>query len=152
MAEPDAGAPDTGAPLAESSPTLLEMGGLRFKVSFRTVGATLSVYGRLDEAWVELLRFDDFVDGPHFHSPADADSTPFDRATLGEPLAWYIAEIRDHLAERLALAGYGDLVPTLDLEAISRGASALNEAMIACVPAGFVRVPGVGLQRAGAAE
>jgi hypothetical protein len=139
--------PATERPITEPSSAVSELGGLRFDVSFRTLGATLRVDGRVGDGWSEILRFDDFADGPHFHSPADADPIPFDRAAHGEPLAWFIAEIRDHLAERLTHAGYGDLVPTLDLDAISQGADALNQAMIACVPAGFVRVPGVGLQR-----
>ena len=63
MADRD-GAEVSGSASAES--TTLEFGGLRFNVSFREVGATLRVDGRVDGAWTEMLRFDDFVDAPHF--------------------------------------------------------------------------------------
>ena len=100
---------------ASAAATTIEFGGLRFDVSFREVGATLRVDGHVDGTWTEMLRFDDFVDMPHFHSPADGAAIPFDRAH-GEPLAWYVAQIRDHLPEWLEKAGFGDVLPTIDVE------------------------------------
>jgi hypothetical protein len=122
-----------------------EFGGLRFDVSFRSPGATLRVLGNVDSHWAEILRFDDFVEGPHFHAPA-SNRTLFDRS-LGEPLAWYVAQIRDHLPEWLERAGFGSLITTVDFDEVSRNAHVLDEAMIACVPEGYVRMPGIGLQR-----
>jgi hypothetical protein len=122
-----------------------EFGGLRFDVSFRAQGATLRVLGKIDSHWVEILRFDDFVEGPHFHTPA-ANRMMFDRS-LGEPLAWYVAQVREHLPEWLERAGFGSLIITVDFDEVSRTAHVLEEAMIACVPEGYVREPGVGLQR-----
>jgi len=132
----------------EGEPTVLEFGGLRFEVSFREVGATLRVDGKVDDRWTEMLRFDDFVDLPHFHAPASGDSIPFDRAAHGEPLAWYVEQIQDHLTEWLEKSGFGEVLTTIDVDEVSRNASRLTGAMEACVPPGFVRVPGVGLQRA----
>jgi hypothetical protein len=132
---------------ASAQPTTLEFGGLRFDVSFREVGATLRVDGLVGGTWTEMLRFDDFVDGPHFHAPADGDAIPFDRAAFGEPLAWYMAQIRDHLPEWLEKAGYVDLLPNIDFDVVSLNTDSLLEAMNACVPVGFHRVPGIGLQR-----
>jgi hypothetical protein len=122
-----------------------EFGGLRFDVSFRRPGATLRVLGNVDSKWAEILRFDDFVEGPHFHAPA-VNRTLFDRS-LGEPLAWYVAQVRDHLPEWLERAGFGSLIATVDFDEVSRNSHVLEEAMIACVPEGYVRVPGVGLQQ-----
>ena len=122
-----------------------EFGGLRFDVSFRGRGATLRVLGNVDSKWAEILRFDDFIEGPHFHAPAAA-RTLFDRS-LGEPLAWYVAQVRDHLPEWLERAGFGSLITTIDFDEVSRNAHVLEEAMIDCVPEGYVRVPGVGLQQ-----
>ena len=130
-------------------PASLEIGGLRFDASFRSLGATLRVEGRLDGRWTEMLRFDDFVDDPHFHAPAHGDQIPFDRASLGEPLAWYVAQIRDHLAEWLEKAGFGAVLETVDVEAVTLDAERVAEAMRACVPEGYARVPGIGLQRVG---
>jgi hypothetical protein len=135
-----------------SAPAMLEFGGLRFEVSFRDVGATLRVDGKRDDRWTEMLRFDDFVDSPHFHAPASGDPIPFDRTAHGEPLAWYVEQIQNHLPEWLEKSGYADVLRTIDVEEVTRNAPRLTEAMEACVPTGFVRVPGVGLQRAAVAS
>lgn len=130
---------------------ILEFGGLRFDVAFRAVaGATLRVDGKVDNEWKELLRFDDFIDVPHYHAPADAHQINFDRETLGEPLVWYIAQIRDHLPEWLTKSGFADVVPSVDMDEVVRNIDKVDEAMRTCVPEGFVRVPGVGIQRVGA--
>jgi hypothetical protein len=126
----------------------LNVGGLLFAASFRgPAGATLRVFGPVAGQETELLRFDDFIDGPHYHVPAEADPIVFDR-TLGEPLDWFVAQLRDHLAELLTDAGFADLLPSVDLKAITDSAEMIRKTMVDCVPDGFVRVPGVGLQRA----
>jgi hypothetical protein len=136
----------TEEPKEEPSGAVLEFGGLRFGVSFRQVGATLRVDGQVNGCWTEMLRFDDFIDEPHFHAPASGRSIPFDRASLGEPLAWYVEQIRDHLSEWLETAGFGDVIATVDIAEVSRNSHRLTEAMVACVPADHTRVPGIGIQ------
>jgi hypothetical protein len=127
-----------------------DCGGLHFSVSFREAagGATLRVSGDVDGARTELLRFDDFVDAPHYHAPAEHDAVMFDRAALGEPLDWFVAQLRDHLPELLTTAGYSEVLRAVDVKAVADGAETVRRAMIDVVPAGYVRVPGVGLQRA----
>lgn len=134
----------------DAGPSVLEFGGLRFEVSFREVGATLRVDGKVDDRWTELLRFDDFVDSPHYHAPASGDSIPFDRAADGEPLAWYVSQIRDHLPEWLEKSGFSGVLATIDLDEVSQNAGQITRAMEQVVPKGFVRVPGFGLQRSAA--
>jgi hypothetical protein len=125
----------------------LEFGGLRFDVYFtRDNGPTTRVLGSDDGQWIEMLRFDDFVGNPHYHAPASGDPIPFDRS-LGEPLAWYVTQIREHLGEWLPKLGFEEVLARLDLQAISQNSDKIDEAMRACVPEGFVRVPGVGLAR-----
>jgi hypothetical protein len=131
-----------------SNTTEWDAGGLRFAVSFRApVGATLRVSGPVPGAGNSLLRFDDFVDSPHYHAPADGDPINLDRAVVGEPLDWFVRQLRDHLEELLTAAGFAEIMPEIDLSAVSDSAEHLRAAMIACVPDGYVRVPGVGLQR-----
>jgi hypothetical protein len=137
----------------------LEFGGLSFDIYTTAVGpeapapvsvvfgATMRVSGKIDGEWKELLRFDDFMERPHFHVPADAFETFFDREN-GEPLEWYITQVRDHLDEWLTKAGFEEIVPTIDLAQVSANVDQLRDAMIDCVPEGFTRVPGFGLQRA----
>jgi hypothetical protein len=130
---------------------VLEFGGLRFDVAFRSIGgATLRVDGKVDNEWKELLRFDDFIDVPHYHAPADAEQVNFDRATLGEPLAWYITQIRDHLPEWLEKSGFAEVVPAVDMTEVAGNIDKVDKAMRDCVPEGFVRVPGIGIQRVAA--
>jgi hypothetical protein len=137
------------APASHRPPSeQFEFGGLRFDVAFRGPGATLRVDGRVDGEWAELLRFDDFVERPHFHAPADADQIDFDR-DLGDPLEWYLAQIRDHLGEWLTKAGHAAVLPGVDLAVVSANVDTLRQAMHDCVPETFTRVPGVGLQRIG---
>jgi hypothetical protein len=128
-----------------------DCGGLHFSVSFRApAGATLRVYGDVDGTRTELLRFDDFVESPHYHAPSSGDAVMFDRDALGEPLEWFVAQIRDHLDELLVTAGFANALANVDVAAVSGGAERVRKAMIDCVPDGYVRVPGVGLQVASA--
>lgn len=128
----------------------LEAGGLRFTVAFRGPGATLRVFGPVDGSETELLRFDDFIAGPHYHVPAAGDPIEFDRARYGEPLDWFVAQVRDHLGELLAEGGFEDTLAKVDLAAVSDHAEQIRTMMIDCVPEGYARVPGVGLQKVGA--
>jgi hypothetical protein len=127
--------------------TELDIGGLQFEASFRGAGATLRLFGPIGGQKTELLRFDDFIDQPHYHVPSEGDAIMFDRARLGEPLDWFIAQIRDHLEELLTTAGYAEVLPRVDLTAVTDNAERIRKAMADCVPEGYVRVPGLGLQR-----
>jgi len=127
--------------------TELDIGGLQFEASFRGAGATLRVFGSVAGQRTELLRFDDFIDEPHYHVPAEGDAIMFDRAILGEPLDWFISQVRDHLDELLTTAGFAEVLPGVDLRAVTDNAEKIRKAMVDCVPDGFVRVPGLGLQR-----
>jgi hypothetical protein len=128
---------------------VVDCGGLRFEATFRSpAGATLRVLGDVDGHVTEMLRFDDFIEAPHFHVPAAGAPIAFDRAALGEPLAWYVSQVRDHLAELLTEAGYAQVLPTVDLRAVTGHAEDIKRAMEACVPDGYERVPGIGLRQA----
>jgi len=132
----------------DAAPTELDLGGLHFAASFRgRAGATLRVFGRLEGVQTELLRFDDFIGGPHYHFPADADPIGFDQAALGEPLDWLVAQMRDHLARLLTDAGLAAVLPGVDLNAVTANAERIRKLMTDCLPEGYVRVSGVGLRR-----
>jgi hypothetical protein len=132
-----------------SEPMELDIGGLRFSASFRApAGATLRISAQFEDGWRELLRFDDFVEQPHFHVPASADATMVDREVNGAPLDFFIAKLRDQLGELLSQGGLSDILETTDLGAITNNIDRIRQAMIDVVPDGYTRVPGVGLQRA----
>jgi hypothetical protein len=57
----------------------------------------------------ELLRFDAFDDGPHYHyirpSGDHNEVVPFDRVANGDPLDWSLERLRTRLPEMLTRAG-----------------------------------------------
>ena len=59
----------------------------------------------------EYVRFDVFVDDPHYHYVDKADGTNtvigFDRAAHGEMLPWVVGQIRHRLGPMLEAAGAG---------------------------------------------
>jgi hypothetical protein len=127
---------------------VVDCGGLRFEATFRApAGATLRVFGEVDGDIAELLRFDDFIEGPHYHIPAAADPVPFDQSLRGEPLTWFVSQLRDHLSELLDEAGFARVLSDVDLDDVTEHAEEIRKAMEACVPDGYTRVPGVGLRR-----
>jgi hypothetical protein len=136
--------------MADKQVTTLEAGGLTFDVSFREVGATLRVLAPIGDTHKELVRFDDFVDAPHYHAPADGPTIKFDVASQGEPLEWIVGQLRDHLTELLTDAGFADLLPRVDPSAVAAQAGTIRQMLIDCVPDGYVRVRGKALQRASA--
>jgi len=105
------------------------------------------VSGLLAGRWVELLRFDDFVEQPHYHVPAAGDAIMVDTKSDGVALDFYLDQIRGRLGELLERGGFEEIVPTIDLEAVSRNIDQVRQAMIDVVPDGYARVPGVGLRR-----
>jgi hypothetical protein len=128
----------------------LDFGGLSFAVSCREPGVTLRVSGEVDGQRTEFVRFDDFAQYPHYHVPSDSTNIPFDRATLGVPLDWYIEQLRDNLGEFLTVAGFAKVLSEVDLHAVADHVEEIRQAMIDIVPEGrFVRVPNIGLQEVG---
>jgi hypothetical protein len=104
------------------------------------------MFGDLGKGWIELIRFQDYVDDPHYHAPVGG-RFGFDRATRGEPLEWWITQLRDNLPQLLEESGFTELVPTVDFEEITANAERLREAMLECIPDTFTFVPGFGVKR-----
>ena len=142
----DAHTPAGQVPAEAETETVLEFGGLRFGVSLREPGATFRVSGPVGDEWTEMLRFDDFVDEPHFHVPSSGPAIKFDR-TLGDPLTWYVDQGARPLGGMARASRVHDSAferrPRRDLEEPGK----LSRPLEACVPDGCTRVPGTGLQR-----
>lgn len=86
--------------------TTIELDSIRFEVEHRNVGAaggpTLRVRARADDR--ELLRFDCFSRGAHWHvNPGGRDEITALAADL-DPLAWTLDELRRDLAGYFARA------------------------------------------------
>ena len=127
---------------------LVDCGGLQFEATFRApAGATLRVLGDVEGRPTELLRFDDFIEGPHYHVPASGPAIQFDQAKLGEPLTWFILQLSERLTDVLTEAGFASVLAHVDAVAVADHAGDIRKAMEECVPDGYTRVPGVGLRR-----
>ncbi len=63
-------------------------------------------------------------------------------------MAWFVSQIRDNLGEMLTEAGFSEALAAVDTQAVADSAPTLRKMMEDCVPAGYVRSPGVGLRRA----
>src|SRR5689334_11292216 len=86
----------------------LEFGGLRLEVYFtRNFGASVVVFATTRPA-AEMLRFDDFVDVPHYHAPGD-DPHPnnLDVAEVGEPREFFLNYLVENLPTVLPQIGFG---------------------------------------------
>jgi hypothetical protein len=127
----------------------VDCGGLRFEATLQApAGATLGVFGEVDGEIAELLRFDDFIEGPHYHIPATGDPAPSMRAcwashSPGSSPSYAIIL----LSSSTRRGSLGPALTFVDLDDVTEHAEDVRKAMEACVPDGYVRVPGVGLRR-----
>jgi hypothetical protein len=125
----------------------LEFGGLRLEVYFTgNFGASVIVFAAARPE-IEMLRFDDFVDVPHYHVPGD-DPHPInlDVADVGEPREFFLNYLTEDLPTVLPQIGFGDIVGTLDFAEIARHVDAVRASLTTVLPDGFFRTPGRSLQ------
>ena len=119
----------------------VELGGLRFVVLHRAIGddggVTIEVFGDVEDRSVQVLRFDCFNKGPHFHhAPGSGrEQEPLDPAVVGNGLDWAMEQIRNHIPEMLKTAGYDQLAGAVDQQALSTGWTRVRDAVAATVPA-----------------
>lgn len=126
----------------------LEFGGLRLEVYHTpNFGTSTRVRGLRGDDWPEMLRFDDFVDTPHYHAPAsDPVQIDLDPAVIGEPVEFFLEILASKLPDILPPIGYADVLETLDLDEVRRHLKVVREAMDTVLPPGFFRTPGRFLQ------
>ena len=126
----------------------LMFGGLRLEVYYtKNFGASVRVFGENNEVWEEVLRFDDFVGGPHYHAPAsDPIQIDLDVTKTGEPREFFMDCLAHRLPSLLPEIGYQAVLETLDLDEIRRHLDVVRAAMDAVLVDGFYRVPGTSLQ------
>lgn len=107
-------------------------GDLSFAVEYRHVGAeegpSVHVFGEVDGAEEEILRFDCFDKTPHYHygfSYIDQPQVLIDRAAIGDPLEWVCSRIGTRLPAMLEKAEAGHLAAACDAERLSTVATEL---------------------------
>lgn len=126
---------------SKSETQSVEMGGLRFVVSHRTLGdgdggPTIEVYGDVQGTDTQVLRFDCFRKVPHYHMPpSSSEVLKLDPAAVGDGLEWSLTQIREHIPEMLSTAGFIELAEEVDRSALQRGWTRVKEAVDATAPA-----------------
>jgi len=95
-------------------PVEVDLDRVRVRVRRRELGPdgghTLEVSGTIDGERAELLRFDLFRLGPHYHVPAsNAKQIDLDPARDGEPLEFALGCLRERFAALLEQAAFPDL-------------------------------------------
>ncbi len=118
-----------------SEETTIGAGGLEFKVSYREFagdrGPAVQVFGDTDRGPVQILRFDCFDDGPHYHYDPDGMNGlhVLDRAVVPDVVAWTLVQLRRNLKAMVMTAGYPDLAESLDQGAVSAKVGEVEEAI-----------------------
>ena len=95
-------------------------------------GVSIHVCDNRGDAPVEHLRFDCFLEDPHYHylSWADRsnDMVHIDPIADGDPLAWALERLRTRLPQMLARAGADELAETLDAQRLEQTLPRVAEA------------------------
>lgn len=88
-------------------------------------GVSLHVFGRLHGVEREYLRFDCFVEEPHYHyvdwARQSNEVLHIDPVAAGDPLTWALERVRYRLPQMLVRAGAGEVAENIDhrqLEAV----------------------------------
>ena len=110
----------------EKGSTVIDAGSVDFAMSYRAEimddqGMCVQVYSEVDGHDTEILRFDCFDQGPHYHyGPENLNIRLFmDKTTAGNPLGWTIGNIRNNLAAMVRRSGYEDLADSLESHPVS---------------------------------
>ena len=85
-------------------------------------GVALHVCGEQDGAWREFLRFDCFVEDPHYHYVSwrgkANEMIHLDPVADGDPLVWALERIRTRLPQMLERAGAAEVAARIDFSAL----------------------------------
>jgi hypothetical protein len=119
----------------------IDAGGVVFHVEYRTFGGdrgpAIRVFGDVGGREVQLLRFDCFDKDPHYHY--DPDGKDFhlrlSRATVPDPMAWALNELRTNLGVMVRVAGYPEVAERLDRAAVEAAVAKAEKALQAAVAA-----------------
>ena len=95
-------------------------------------GVALHVCGEQDGEWREFLRFDCFVEDPHYHYVSwrakANEMIHLDPVADGDPLAWALERIRTRLPQMLERAGAGDVAARIDFAALEEALPRVTQA------------------------
>ena len=107
----------------------IAVGGLEFVMEFvinaprenGDTGPGMLIFGTLDRERVQLLRFDMYERGPHFHYGAYSQDMRYnlDPLTLGDGIEWVMGHLRSKFPKLITKAGYEKLLATINFDAVA---------------------------------
>ncbi len=102
-----------------------ESGGIQVIVEARRSGggdwgATLRIFGNESGKRVEALRFDCFMNKPHFHyAPGpNSENHDIDKNQTPNALTWVLGKLKTELPAMIQHAGYHEIARTVDQAAV----------------------------------
>src|SRR5918999_4454263 len=125
---------------AEQGLTIV-VGGLRFNVRYSKTntdrGPSLRIYGDAEGKPVQLLRFDCFEQGPHFHYDPEGKNNQLrmDKTKVSDPIAWSMDYLRGNVTSLVRLAGYSELADQLDEGVLTAALPTVEKALRDSIPA-----------------
>lgn len=147
--------------IGQTEIAIVQLGGLEFEISAREIvdipklpddgGITIGVYGEAGGERAQVLRFDCFRGGPHYHMPPSAPGQiELDRAAVGDGLEWSFACIRDELPAMIEKAGFAELAKRVDATALRSGWQRVRDAARRCagMPLAFKEVDAAAMAQA----
>ena len=100
--------------------------------SFDDRGVSIHVFGNDEAGCLEYLRFDCFVEDPHYHYVSWKDHSNemlhLDPVADGDPLRWALERIRTRLPQMLERAGAGHIAARVDARRVEQALPRLAEA------------------------
>jgi len=128
------------------------VGGLCFNVRYSKTandrGPSLRIYGDVDDKPVQLLRFDCFDQGPHFHYDPDGKNNQLrmDKAKVSDPINWSMDYLRGNITSLVRVAGYRALADQLDEGVLDAALPTVEKAMRDSIPTDMPGMEASGLR------
>lgn len=110
----------------EKSGTVINAGVVDITLNYRPgmadQGLGVQVYAMVDDKETEILRFDCFVQTPHYHYGPENHNIRLnmDKTTAGSPFRWTMNNLRNRLPAMIRRAGYEDLAAAVEANPVPK--------------------------------
>ena len=123
--------------MSELDGRTLVIGPLRITTEYRRTpddeGPSLGVFGRVGDSERQVLRFDCFVEDPHYHYDPDGRDEVHHMRDEGidDALEWTLHRLERDLAGMIRRAGFGPLADRVDERLIADSVHLIQETLAA---------------------
>jgi len=91
-------------------------------------GATFRIFGNEGDKKVETLRFDCFMNRPHYHyAPGpNSENHNIDKTKIPNPLGWVMNQLQTELPAMIRHAGFAEIARAVDQSAVAKDLARLE--------------------------